>query len=63
MKDKKNIKELAQEVASLEKILQDSNTEDKTLQSAIHRIEEIIDNLSPKEVLELDDYVLNILRQ
>lgn len=63
MKDKKNIKELAQEVADLEKILQDSNTEDKTLQSAICRIEEIIDNLSPKEVLELDDYVLNILRQ
>ena len=60
MKSKKEINKLAKEVAKLEKIFDDINSEDKDVQSAMLRIEEIMENLSPAEALALDDAVRKI---
>ena len=60
MKSKREINKLAKEVAKLEKIFDDINSEDKDVQSAMLRIEEIMENLSPAEALALDDAVRKI---
>ena len=60
MKSKKEINKLAKEVAKLEKIFDDINSEDKDVQSAMLRIEEIMESLSPVEALALDDAVRKI---
>ena len=61
MKNKRQINKLAKEVAKLEKVLQDNDTEDKVLQSAFLRIEEIMESLSVEESLELDVAVRKLL--
>ena len=60
MKSKREINKLAKEVAKLEKIFDDINSEDKDVQSAMLRIEEIMESLSPAEALALDDAVRKI---
>jgi uncharacterized protein YdcH (DUF465 family) len=60
MKSKREINKLAKEVARLEKIFDDINSEDKDVQSAMLRIEEIMESLSPAEALALDDAVRKI---
>lgn len=60
MKSKREINKLAKEVAKLEKIFDDINSEDKDVQSAMLRIEEIMESLSPAEALVLDDAVRKI---
>ena len=60
MKSKREINKLAKEVAKLEKIFDDINSEDKDVQSAMLRIEKIMESLSPAEALALDDAVRKI---
>ena len=60
MKSKREINKLAKEVAKLEKIFDDINSEDKDVQSAMLRIEEIMESHSPAEALALDDAVRKI---
>ena len=61
MKSKQELKKLAQEIAQLEKIIQKGSFEDKNVKSAMNRIESIMESLSLKEGLELNDTVINIL--
>lgn len=62
MKSKEELKKLAQEIAQLEKIIQKGSFEDKSVKSAMNRIEIIMESLSLKEGLELNDTVINILK-
>ena len=62
MKNKKELKELAQEIARLEKIIENGLPEDKSVKSAMYRIETIMENISLKEGLELNDTVIEILK-
>lgn len=62
MKSKKELKKLAQEIAQLEKIIEKGSFEDKSVKSAMNRIEIIMESLSLKEGLELNDTVINILK-
>ena len=62
MKNKKEIKELAQEIAQLEKIIEQGSFQDKHVKSAMSRIEIIMESLSLKEGLELNDAVIKILK-
>ncbi len=61
MKSKEELKKLAQEIAQLEKIIEKGSFEDKSVKSAINRIEIIMESLSLKEGLELNDTVIKIL--
>ena len=63
MKSKQEIKELAQEIAQLEKIIEQGSFQDKDVKSAMSRIEIIMESLSPKEGLELNDAVIKILKK
>ena len=62
MKSKKEIEELAYEIASLEMKMQNTK-EDKLLQSYIRKIENIMESLSLKEGLDLNDAVIKILNK
>ena len=62
MKSKQELKKLAQEIAQLEKIIEKGSFEDKSVKSAMNRIEIIMESLSLKEGLELNDTVINILK-
>ena len=62
MKSKEELNKLAQEIAQLEKIIQKGSFEDKNVKSAMNRIEIIMESLSLKESLELNDTVMNILK-
>lgn len=62
MKSKKELKKLAQKIAQLEKIIEKGSFEDKSVKSAMNRIEIIMESLSLKEGLELNDTVINILK-
>lgn len=61
MKSKEELKKLAQEIAQLEKIIEKGSFQDKSVKSAINRIEIIMESLSLKEGLELNDTVIKIL--
>ena len=61
MKSKKEIKKLAEEIAKLQLKIQ-STDQDKNVQSYMSRIETIMESLSLKEGLELNDTVLKILK-
>jgi len=60
MKTKKEINELAKEIADLELKIK-SSAQDKSLQSYMRRIEIIMESLSIKEGLELNDAVIKLL--
>lgn len=60
MKTKKEIDELAKEVANIEKQILKQGL-DKIDQSLLHRIENIMEGLNLKEGLELNDTVIKIL--
>lgn len=60
MKTKKEIDELAKEVANIEKQILKQGL-DKIDQSLLHRIEDIMEGLNLKEGLELNDAVIKIL--
>lgn len=60
MKSKKEIKELAKEIAELELKIQTDGL-DKTDSSVFRRIEDIMESLNLKEGLELNDAVIEIL--
>lgn len=60
MKTKKEIDELAKEVANIEKQILKQGL-DKIDQSLLHRIEDIMESLNLKEGLELNDAVIKIL--
>lgn len=60
MKTKKEIDELAKEVANIEKQILKQGL-DKIDQSLLHRIENIMESLNLKEGLELNDAVIKIL--
>ena len=60
MKTKEEINELAKEIADLELKIK-SSAQDKSLQSYMHRIEIIMESLSIKEGLELNDAVIKLL--
>lgn len=60
MKSKKELQELAKEVADLEMKIQNSS-KDKYIQSYIRRIENIMGELDIEESLELNDAVLELL--
>jgi len=60
MKTKKEIDELAKEVANIEKQILKQGL-DKIDQSLLHRIEDIMEGLNLKEGLELNDIVIKIL--
>lgn len=62
MKSKQELKKLAQEIAQLEKIIEKGSLEDKSVKSAMNRIEIIMESLSLQEGLELNDTVINILK-
>jgi hypothetical protein len=62
MKSKEELKKLAQEIVQLEKIIQKGSIEDKSVKSAMSRIEIIMESLSLQEGLELNDTVINILK-
>lgn len=62
MKSKEELKKLAQEIAQLEKIIEKGSIEDKSVKSAMSRIEIIMESLSLQEGLELNDTVINILK-
>ena len=61
MKSKKEINTLAKEVAELELKIKTVGM-DKCVQSQMHRIETIMESLTLKEGLELNDAVLKILK-
>lgn len=61
MKSQREINKLAKEVAKLEKVLQQPDSQDKIVQAAFLRIEEIMESLSPIEGLALDDAVRKLL--
>lgn len=60
MKTKEEINELAKEIADLELKIK-SSAQDKSLQSYMNRIEIIMESLSIKEGLELNDAVIKLL--
>lgn len=60
MKTKKEIDELAKEVANIEKQILKQGL-DKIDQSLLHRIEDIMESLNLKEGLELNDAIIKIL--
>ncbi len=60
MKSKKELQELAKEVADLEMKIQNSS-KDKYIQSYMRRIENIMGELDIEESLELNDAVLELL--
>lgn len=60
MKTKKEIDELAKEVANIEKQILKQGL-DKIDKSLLHRIEDIMEGLNLKEGLELNDAVIKIL--
>ena len=60
MKSKKEIKELAKEIAELELKIQTDGL-DKIDSSVFRRIEDIMESLNLKEGLELNDAVIEIL--
>ncbi len=60
MKTKEEINELAKEIADLELKIK-SSAQDKSLQSYMRRIEIIMESLSIKEGLELNDAVIKLL--
>lgn len=62
MKSKQELKKLAQEIAQLEKIIEKGSFQDRNVKSAMSRIEIIMESLSPKEGLELNDAVIKILK-
>lgn len=61
MKSKEEINQLAKEIADLELKI-NLTTEDKSLKQYINRIETIMESLTLKEGLELNDTVINILK-
>ena len=61
MKSKEELNNLAYRIIELEKIIKENPPQDKTVKSAMHDIEIIIESLSLKEGLELNDTVINIL--
>lgn len=60
MKTKEEINKLAKEIADLELKIK-SSAQDKSLQSYMRRIEIIMESLSIKEGLELNDAVIKLL--
>ena len=63
MKNKEEkIAKLAKEIIELEKIISKGQLEDKNVQSAMHRIEYIMERLTIKEGLELNDTVIRLLK-
>ena len=62
---KKEIKEIAQEIYELQMQAQKlaKANEDNSLQSLLRRIEVLIEDYSPKEVLELNDAVLELIEK
>ena len=60
-KEEKIIK-LAKEIIELEKIISRGQLEDKNVQSAMHRIEYIMERLTIKEGLDLNDTVMKLLK-
>ena len=63
MKNKEEkIAKLAKEIIELEKIISKGQLEDKNVQSAMHRIEYIMERLTIKEGLELNDTVMRLLK-
>lgn len=63
MKNKQEIKKLANRIVELEKQAQKFSEagEDKSLQAVLSEIEIILESLSLQEGLELNDTVINIL--
>ena len=55
MKDEKKLKELAEQISKLEKECQLGNN----LQENMNKIEQLIQSLSLKEMLEIDTYIMN----
>ena len=61
MKSKEELNNLAYRIIELEEIIKKNPPQDKTVKSAMRDIEIIIESLSLKEGLELNDTVINIL--
>lgn len=60
MKSKEEIETLAYEIASLEEKIKNT-PKDKSVQSYMRRIENIIESLSVEEGLMLDQIIINML--
>lgn len=60
MKNDKEIKELAKEIADLELKLQKTK-EDKIDESVLSRIQYIMEHLTFEESLKLDEYVIDLI--
>lgn len=63
MKSKKELNQIAQQIASIERKIQKVNGVDKNIQSYAHEIEVLLEGLSPKEIFELDGAVIEILKK
>lgn len=60
MKNNKELKKLAKEIADLELKLQRSE-EDKIDESVLFKIQNIMENLTIEEGLKLDEYVIDLI--